>query len=94
MRVTVIALLIVLVFMLTLSILAYIEAWNMVKSSEGFMDAMLRAIASCMLVLLSILIILLCVSVSVTLYCMLSRYQASAIQDSTTLLVPAGGAVK
>jgi hypothetical protein len=68
-----IAILLVLAFMLTLSVIAYIEAWNTVKSSMGLMDAMYRALAGCILILLTILLVMLSVSVAVILYCMLSR---------------------
>jgi len=52
-----IALILVLIFILILSIIAYIEAWDMIKHAEGSMDYMEKALASCMLILLSILII-------------------------------------
>jgi len=52
-----IALLIVLALILAIGIIMYIEAWDMIKSAEGLMDYTEKALASCMLILLSILLI-------------------------------------
>jgi len=74
MRVTisVIVLLVVLAFMLALGVIAYMEAWNLVKHSEDMVDYMYRAIASCMLILMSICLILIGLSIAIAVYHMLS----------------------
>ena len=66
-----IAVILVLAFILILSILAYIEAWNTIRSMEGLTDAMVKAVASCLLVLLSILLVLAAASIALALYFLL-----------------------
>ena len=66
-----IAVILVLAFILVLSVLAYIEAWNTIRSMEGLMDAMMKTVASCLLVLLSILLALAAASIALALYFLL-----------------------
>jgi len=70
--VSLIALLIVLAFMLALAVVAYIEAWDTLKYIAGLSDGMIKAVASCLLVLLSVLLVMLSASIAAALYYMLS----------------------